>query len=246
VVLLADYLVQLAALGLRSFFESERDVTRRGRDSAMAEIDPIAELRKVYGRALDLHRDLYEASNTHREAHGKGCDVYPSSVAQAPLWALLVALVGAQRFLEVGCGLGYTAALMATAGGPRSRVDTIESDPVHADLAERAITRKRLGTRVRVLRGGALSVLPDLRRPYDVVFLDGDWREYPRYLPHIVRLTRRGSVIVTANISPLMGGWGTDLPGRNEIRTYLQRLVRDRRFRTHIAHGEWHAYSFRL
>ncbi len=66
------------------------------------------------------------------------------------------------------------------------------------------------------------------------------------YLSHLVRLTRSGSVVVTANISPLMGGWGGDLPGKREIRTYLRRLVRDRRFRTYITRGEWHAYSLRL
>jgi len=211
----------------------------------MPKIDPEAELRKVYGSRLDLHRGLYDASNAHRKAHGKDCDVYPSRRSQAPLWSLLAALTGARRFLEIGCGLGYTAAVMASAGGTRCRVDTIESNPVHADLAERRLGRKRLATRVRVLRGGALDVLPTLNGPYDVIFLDGDWREYPRYLPHLARLTRRGSVVVTANISPLMGSWGTNLPGKNEIRRYLRRLVRDRRFRTYITRGEWHAYSLR-
>jgi len=212
----------------------------------MAEIDPMVELRMIYGATLDRHLDMYDASNVHREGHGKDCDVYPSSPAQAPLWSFLTTLVGARRFLEIGCGLGYTAALMASAGGRRCCVDTIEANPIHSDLAEHELARKRLGSRVRVLRGKALEVLPTLKGPYDVTFLDGDWQEYPRYLPHLVRLTRRGSVIVTANISPLMGGWGADLPGRNAIRTYLRRLVRDRRFRTYITRGEWHAYSVRL
>lgn len=212
----------------------------------MADIDPVEELRKINGTTLDLHKDLYDVSNAHREAHGKGCDVYPSSPAQAPLWPLLSALTGGHRFLEIGCGLGYTAALMASAGGPTCRVDTIEADPVHADLAKRGVARRRLGNRVQVRQGKALDVLPTLKGPYDIVFLDGDWREYPMYLRHLVRLTRSGSVVVTANISPLMGGWGGDLPGKREIRTYLRRLVRDRRFRTYITRGEWHAYSLRL
>lgn len=195
---------------------------------------------------FDQHSDLYDASNAHRKGHGEGCDVYPSSLAQAPLWSLLAALTRGRRWLEIGCGLGYTAALMASAGGATSRVDTIESDPLHADLADRGLARKRLATRVHVLRGKALEVLPTLRQPYDVIFLDGDWREYPRYLTHIVRLTRRGSVVVTANISPLMGEWGGNLPGRRDIRTYLRRLVRDHRFRTYITRGEWHAYSLKL
>lgn len=212
----------------------------------MREIDPLVELRRIYGENLDLHRDLYDASNAHREAHGKGCDVFPSDPAQRPLWPFLADFTRGRRFLEVGCGLGYTAALMASAGRPRCRVDTIESDPVHADLAERNMARKRIGKRVHVLRGKALEVLSTLTRPYDVILLDGDWREYPEYLRHFVRLTKPRSVVVTANISPLLGGWGGDLPGKDKIRTYLRRLVRDRHFRTYIARGEWHAYSLRL
>lgn len=212
----------------------------------MGEIDPIVELRRLYGAKLDLHRDLYEASNAQREAHGKGRDVYPSDLAQGPLWPFLAALTRGRRFLEIGCGLGYSAALMASAGGSECLVDTIESNPAHADLAERRMARKRIGKRVHVLRGKALEILPTLKCAYDVIFLDGDWREYPEYIRHLVRLTKPGSVVVTANISPLMGGWGGDFPGKREIRTYLRRIVRDRRFRTYIARGEWHAYSLRL
>ena len=135
---------------------------------------------------------------------------------------------------------------MASAGGPGCRVETIESDPIHADLAEREMARKPIRKRVHVLRGKALDVLPTLNRGYDVIFLDGDWREYPKYLRHLARLTKPGSVVVTANISPLLGGWGGDLPGKRGIRTYLRRLVRDPRFRTYITRGEWHAYSLRL
>jgi len=158
----------------------------------------------------------------------------------------LTALARARRFLEVGCGLGYTAALMASAGGPRSHVDTIEDDPLHADLAERAFARKGLSSRIRVHRGTGRSVLPTLRGPYDVIFLDSDWREYPRYIQHLIRLTRKGSVILTANLSPLFGGWGEDLPGKDKIRSFLTKLIRDRRFRTYILPGEWHALTVRV
>src|SRR3989304_5043411 len=101
----------------------------------MPKIDPEAELRKVYGSRLDLHRGLYDASNAHRKTHGKDCDVYPSRRSQAPLWPLLAALTGARRFLEIGCGLGYTAAVMASAGGGRGPVGPDRTNPAPAGLA---------------------------------------------------------------------------------------------------------------
>jgi len=161
--------------------------------------------------------------------------MFPSDPLQAPLWPLMASLTHAQRMLEIGCGHGYTAAVMASAAGPKSRVDTIEEDPSHADLAEEAFEQRGLFTRIRVLRGRGQNLLPKLKGHYDVVFLDGDWREYPLYLPHLRRLTRPGSVVVTANLNPLFGGWGGRLPGKQAIQSYLTHLVRDPRFRTYLS-----------
>jgi predicted O-methyltransferase YrrM len=203
-------------------------------------------LMKIYGGRADAHLDLYGLSNQHRRKHGRGCDVTPSDPLQAPLWIVIASLTHARRILEVGCGHGYTAAVMASAARPDCRVDTIEADPEHADLAEQAFQQRGLSGRIRVLRGRGQNALPKLKGHYDVVFLDCDWREYPRYLPYLRRLTRPGSIVVTANLSPLFGGWGGRLPGKPAIQSYLTRLVRDPHFRTYVVPGEWHSISVRV
>jgi predicted O-methyltransferase YrrM len=172
--------------------------------------------------------------------------MFPSDPLQAPLWGVIASLTHAKRMLEVGCGHGYTAAVMASAAGPDCHVDTIEENREHAGLAEQAFEERGLSGRIRVLRGKGQNVLPKLRGHYDVVFLDGDWREYPRYLQHLRRLTRPGSIVITANLNPLFGGWGGKLPGKQAIQTYLTRLVRDQRFRTYVFPGEWHSISVRV
>jgi len=172
--------------------------------------------------------------------------MYPSDPLQAPLWSVMASLTHARRMLEVGCGHGYTAAVMASAAGPDCRVDTIEENPQHADLAEQAFEQRGFFRRIRVLRGRGQDILPKLKGHYDVVFLDDDWREYPRYLPHLRRLTHSGSIVVTANLNPLFGGWGGRLPGKPAIQSYLTRLVRDPHFRTYVVPGEWHSISVRV
>ncbi len=207
--------------------------------------DVRAMLMKIYGNRAKAYLDLHQLSNQHRRKHGPDCDMYPSDPLQAPLWSVMASVTHAQRILEVGCGFGYTAAVMASAGGSNCHVDTVEENLTHADLAEQALQQRGLSRRIRILRGRGQAVLPKLKGHYDVVFLDGDWREYPRYLPHLRRLTRPGSMIVTANLNPLFGGWGKGLPGKAAIRTYLTSLVRDPHFRTYVVPGEWHALSVR-
>ncbi len=203
-------------------------------------------LMGIYGGRADAHLDLYRLSNQHRRKHGPDCDMYPSDPLQAPLWTVIRSLTHARRMLEVGCGHGYTAAVMASAAGPDCRVDTIEGNPEHAALAEQAFQQRDLSRRITVLRGRGQNILPKLKGHYDVVFLDGDWREYPGYLPHLRRLTRPGSIIVTANLNPLFGGWGGTLPGKRAIQSYLTRLVRNPHFRTYVVPGEWHSISVRV
>lgn len=150
-------------------------------------------LEELFGHEIDLRDDLYELTHNHRVEHNGGrdegpCIAWPSPPYRAPVWRIVADAIGATRFLEVGTGLGYTAALMAAAGGPRCHVDTIENDPLHAEIAEAELRRRGLGRSVHVLLGDAAKIVADLTGPYDVVFLDGDVDVHK----HVDRLLRPG------------------------------------------------------
>ena len=153
-------------------------------------------MERLFGSFVDLQYDLYEQTHFHRREHNGGadngrCDAWPSPPYFAPVWSILAEKVSAKRFLEVGTAIGYTAVLMAEAGGPGSQVDTIESDPDHADRAEKEIMDRGLSKRVHVLRGNAGSILPKLTGSYDVVYVDA---EYSSAAVDINRLARSGGV----------------------------------------------------
>ena len=209
-------------------------------------VDPLGIVREIYGASYDIHYGIYKRSVAHRKDHGESeCDVYPSTAIHS-LWPLLAAMVHAERFLEVGCGLGYTAALMAEAGGPAARVDTIEKSSIHATLATGEICKAGLGDRVRILRGQATEILQDLSEPYDVIFVDADWEDYPNWLSHFARLTRKGGILISDNLFPLFEDWAQHFPHKESIKDYLKALVRDSRFKTHIARDKWQALSYRV
>ena len=74
-----------------------------------------------------------------------------------------------QRKSAARTSVGYSAALMADAGGPGCEVDTVESDPVPADMAESELAKPGLAEKARVLRGDAKDVLRRLPGPYEAV-----------------------------------------------------------------------------
>ena len=98
----------------------------------MTHIDTTAILRDIYGARAGPSTPTWSErpSGTGWRTTLSGpdgretgdCDVYPSSPGLGPLWPFLAATLGARRFLEVGCGLGYTAALMDEAAGPDGHV----------------------------------------------------------------------------------------------------------------------------
>jgi predicted O-methyltransferase YrrM len=193
---------------------------------------------KMVGAWIDAaqrRRDPFErvrrASHQHRERHGTGCTVYPTS--SGPLLAVLAASVGAERILEVGCGLGYSA--LCLAHGSRAFVETIERDAGHVRLAEAEFARAGYHDRIRVIHGNAADVLPQLTGPYDVIFSDADPEEMPAALDHFLRLLRPRGLLVSANL--FLAQFVPDLPGIEQMAQYRQRILDDERLLTVIIPG---------
>ena len=149
--------------------------------------------------------------------------------------AVLVKASPAQRILEIGCGLGYSALWLAEGCRPQGIVDTIERDCGHAALAQQQIELAGLDRRIAVHEGEADLVLEELSGPYDFVYDDGWFMEEPAYLGRLVDLIRPGGLITMANWFPLqdavLGGgeidW-TDLHGADwaeSIDAYARKLA---------------------
>jgi predicted O-methyltransferase YrrM len=182
-------------------------------------------------RRRDPFERLHRASDEHREKHGAGCSVYPTS--SGPLLAVLAASVRAERILEVGCGLGYSALCLAHGSG--AVVETIEREPQHVRLAELEISEAGYGDRIRVIQGEAADVLPGLSGPYDLIFSDADPEEMPIALDHFLRLLRPGGLLVSANL--FLAQFVPDLAGIEQMAEYRQRIVDDERLLTAIVPG---------
>lgn len=193
--------------------------------------ESVAEWIEAAQRQRDPFERIRRASHEHRERHGPGCSVYPTSSGR--LLAVLAATVRAERILEVGCGLGYSALCLAHGSG--GRVETIERDAEHARLAELEIAREGYEGQIRILRGRGAEILPGLDAPYDLIFSDGDPEEMPVDLEHFVRLLRTGGLLVSANL--FLAQFVPDLHGIEQMAEYRQRILDDERLLTAIAPG---------
>ncbi len=174
-------------------------------------------------RRRDRFERVRRQSEEHRLTHGPGCSVYPTS--SGPLIGVLAGAVHAERILESGGGLGYSALWLAHGAGAHARVETIERDPLHAGLAVETFRAEGLAARIALLPGKAADVLPTLTGPYDMVFCDADPDDYPLQLDQFLRLLRAGGLLVSANL--FLGQYTTDLPGMAAMAAYRERILSD-------------------
>lgn len=146
-------------------------------------------------------------SELDRETHLR--TVAPRMISghiQGRLLKMLVAMIRPRRVLEIGTFTGYSALSMAEGLPAGATIDTIEVDDEQEELIRSFFARSPYGERITLHIGSALEIAPRLGGGYDLVFLDGDKREYPDYYRMLMGdgdrplLVGSGSWIVADNI----------------------------------------------
>jgi len=123
---------------------------------------------------------------------------------EAELLAGMAAANNAQRILELGTAIGYSAAYLASGAGPEGRVTAVELNPERAAVARRLWSEAGLAERIELHATNALELVPTLRPGYDLIFVDLFWEigqlELGRQLARDVSaLLRPGGVVIADN-----------------------------------------------
>lgn len=126
---------------------------------------------------------------------------------QGKLLTMLTRMIRPKKVLEIGTFTGYSALSIAAGLEDDAHLDTIEVDDELEPLAQSFFDRSGHGAKISMHIGSALDVVPRLAsEPYDLVFIDGDKREYPTYYRMLMGddggapLVHAGSFLVADNI----------------------------------------------
>ena len=112
----------------------------------------------------------------------------------------LMQMLKPHRVLEVGTAVGYSSILMADNLPEESKIITIERYKKHADIAVDNIFASGNEKRIQVIEGEAAEVLHWLEGDFDFIFLDAAKGQYIEFLPDILRLLKKGGVLLSDNI----------------------------------------------
>lgn len=154
---------------------------------------------------------------------------------QGRLLKMIVQMLRPQSILEIGTFTGYSALSMAAGLEEGATLDTFEVDDELEPMAQEFFDRSEHGTKIKLHIGSALDIAPTLGKQFDLVFIDGDKREYPAYYRMLMGddggkpLVHSGSILLADNI--LWYGKVVEEVAHNDRQTQgileFNRMVRD-------------------
>ena len=113
---------------------------------------------------------------------------------------LLLTMQKPIRILEVGTAVGFSAILMAEYGPKDCQIVTIENYDKRIPIAKNNFIRAGRESQITLLEGDAAEVLPTLKDPFDLIFMDAAKGQYIHFLPEVFRLLQNGGVLVSDNV----------------------------------------------
>ncbi len=116
------------------------------------------------------------------------------------LLMLLARLTGARRAVEIGTFTGYSALSIAEGMAEGGHLTTCDIDPVNTAIAKRYFAEAAWGHRIELRLGPAMTTLPSIDGPLDLVFIDADKEGYVDYWEHLVPKVRPGGVLLADNV----------------------------------------------
>jgi caffeoyl-CoA O-methyltransferase len=156
-------------------------------------IDP--RISEYIERFSSPHEELLAdvSDETHRTLASPGMLTGPIA---GRLLEMLVWLGQPKRVLEIGTYSGHSALSMAAALPFDGRIDTLELDPAHAEVAQRYFDRSPWGERITLHLGPALETIQALEGEFDFVFIDADKEGYVDYYEAVLpRLASHGLIV---------------------------------------------------
>lgn len=104
-----------------------------------------------------------------------------------------------QKILEIGVNVGLSGIAMLLCSENAS-LTGIEIDETAKEKAQENYKLFGVEKRAKIFLGDASEIIPLLTGEYDFIFLDGPKGHYAEYLPHLLKILKKGGVLFADNV----------------------------------------------
>ncbi len=122
---------------------------------------------------------------------------------QGAAMGVLAKVIGARRYLEIGSFTGYSALSVALALPKSGRVVCLDISDDYLKLARKywqaAGVAGQIETRIAPAVKSLDAMIAAREKPFDMAFIDADKKNYGRYYERVLKLVRKGGLILIDN-----------------------------------------------
>ena len=119
---------------------------------------------------------------------------------QGRLLSMISKLVRPEHILEIGTYTGYSALCLAEGMAENGILDTIDVNEELYDLQKKYFEASPWKEQIKQHLGDATEIIPTLKGDFDLVFIDADKPNYPKYFQLIMKKLKPGGVIISDNV----------------------------------------------
>lgn len=119
---------------------------------------------------------------------------------QGRVLSMLSKIMQPTIILEIGTYTGYSALCLAEGLKAEGELHTIDVNEELSDMQRKYFDRSDFGPQIIQHTGDALKIIPTLDMTFDLVFIDAEKKEYPKYFELVMQKTTSGSIILSDNV----------------------------------------------
>jgi caffeoyl-CoA O-methyltransferase len=174
----------------------------------------------------------------NRETHLKV--LYPNMLSghiQGNLLELISCMIKPRYILEIGTYTGYSAICLAKGLQNDGKLITIERNDELTEFSKKYFAKTGLDSKIEIITGDALDIIPKLPYTFDLVFLDADKKDYIRLYHLFIDKVNPGGIILADNVlwyGKVLDSTGASDPDTLGIKTFNELIRSDARVKNII------------
>ncbi len=119
---------------------------------------------------------------------------------QGRVLSMLSKLINPKNILEIGTFTGYSALCLCEGMQVGGQLHTIDVKEELVDFQRKYFDLSPWGNEIHQHLGEALTIIPDLKYQFDLVFIDADKENYINYFEMILPKMNVGGIILSDNV----------------------------------------------
>lgn len=119
---------------------------------------------------------------------------------QGRVLSMLSKMIRPNSILEIGTYTGYSALCLAEGLSEQGTLLTIDKNIELYDRANAYFSESTFVSKIKMLKGDALSIVPKLEQKWDLIFIDADKENYQNYYDFTLPNLNKGGFIIADNV----------------------------------------------